>query len=64
MYLQETFLTHNCFQFLPGQSGGQAISNVLFGLANPRGRVPISVPYSVGTLYAFYKYVLRPPLRE
>ncbi|KAJ5382055.1 beta-glucosidase [Penicillium cataractarum] len=41
--------------FFPGQSGGKAISNVLFGLANPGGRVPISVPNSVGTLPAFYK---------
>ncbi|KAJ5919505.1 beta-glucosidase [Penicillium verhagenii] len=42
--------------FFPGQSGGQAISDVLFGAINPGGRVPISVPYSVGTLPAFYNY--------
>lgn len=42
-------------QFFPGQSGGQAISDVLFGTINPGGRVPISVPYNVGTLPAFYK---------
>ncbi|KAF7333056.1 Glycoside hydrolase family 3 protein [Mycena venus] len=34
--------------FFPGQSGGQAISDVLFGLFNPGGRVPLSVPYDVG----------------
>ncbi|KAJ5676261.1 beta-glucosidase [Penicillium macrosclerotiorum] len=42
--------------FFPGQSGGQAISDILFGVANPGGRVPISVPFNVGTLPAFYNY--------
>ncbi|KAK7053734.1 glycoside hydrolase family 3 protein, partial [Favolaschia claudopus] len=42
--------------FFPGQSGGQAIADVLFGLFNPGGRVPLSVPYSVGTLPAYYNY--------
>jgi beta-glucosidase-like glycosyl hydrolase len=41
--------------FFPGQSGGQAISDVIFGVTNPGGRVPITVPYSVGTLPVFYK---------
>lgn len=45
----------NEFQFFPGQSGGQAIADVLFGTMNPGGRVPISVPYNAGTLPAFYK---------
>ncbi|CAI7588247.1 unnamed protein product [Penicillium pancosmium] len=43
--------------FFPGQAGGQAISDALFGLVSPGGRVPISVPYSVGTLPAFYNHV-------
>ncbi|KAJ5649149.1 beta-glucosidase [Penicillium longicatenatum] len=42
--------------FFPGQSGGQAISDILFGTINPGGRVPISVPYNAGTLPAFYNY--------
>ncbi|KAJ6155905.1 beta-glucosidase [Penicillium chermesinum] len=42
--------------FFPGQSGGAAIADILFGKINPGGRVPISVPYSVGTLPAFYNY--------
>ncbi|KAJ7342621.1 glycoside hydrolase family 3 protein [Mycena albidolilacea] len=42
--------------FFPGQSGGQAISDVLFGLFNPGGRVPLSVPYDVGTLPVYYNY--------
>ncbi|KAJ7487969.1 glycoside hydrolase family 3 protein [Mycena latifolia] len=42
--------------FFPGQAGGQAISDVLFGLFNPGGRVPLSVPYHVGTLPVYYNY--------
>ncbi|KAJ6613156.1 glycoside hydrolase family 3 protein [Mycena sp. CBHHK59/15] len=42
--------------FFPGQAGGQAISDVLFGVFNPGGRVPLSVPYDVGTLPVYYNY--------
>ncbi|KAJ7115141.1 glycoside hydrolase family 3 protein [Mycena crocata] len=42
--------------FFPGQSGGQAISDVLFGIFNPGARVPISVPFDVGTLPVYYNY--------
>ncbi|KAJ7206846.1 glycoside hydrolase family 3 protein [Mycena pura] len=42
--------------FFPGQSGGQAISDVLFGVFNPGGRVPLSVPFDVGTLPVYYNY--------
>ncbi|KAJ7165677.1 glycoside hydrolase family 3 protein [Mycena crocata] len=42
--------------FFPGQSGGQAISDVLFGLFNPGGRVPLSVPYDAATLPVYYNY--------
>ncbi|KAJ7777825.1 hypothetical protein DFH07DRAFT_766060 [Mycena maculata] len=48
-------------QFFPGQSGGQAISDVLFGLFDPGGRVPLSVPYNVGILPVYYKWVIFPP---
>ncbi|KAF8917429.1 glycoside hydrolase family 3 protein [Mucidula mucida] len=42
--------------FFPGQSGGQAISDVLFGEFNPGGRVPLSVPYDVSQLPVYYNY--------
>ncbi|KAJ6007301.1 beta-glucosidase [Penicillium herquei] len=42
--------------FFPGQSGGQAISDAIFGVINPGGRVPISVPFNVGALPSFYNY--------
>ncbi|PTB43898.1 glycoside hydrolase family 3 protein [Trichoderma asperellum CBS 433.97] len=39
-----------------GQAGGQAIADVIFGAFNPGGRVPITIPYSVGQLPAYYNY--------
>ncbi|WP_158795702.1 glycoside hydrolase family 3 C-terminal domain-containing protein [Pedobacter sp. L105] len=40
----------------PGQEGGDAIADVLFGDYNPAGRLPISVPRSVGQLPDYYNY--------
>ncbi|PTB61683.1 glycoside hydrolase family 3 protein [Trichoderma citrinoviride] len=42
--------------FFGGQAAGQATADVLFGTFNPGGRVPITVPYSVGQLPAYYNY--------
>ncbi|KAJ3760099.1 glycoside hydrolase family 3 protein [Lentinula raphanica] len=42
--------------FFPGQSGGQAISDVLFGEYNPGGRMPLSIPFDASSLPAFYNF--------
>jgi len=38
----------------PGVQGGRAVADVIFGDYNPSGRLPISIPKSVGALPSFY----------
>lgn len=40
--------------YYPGQEGGNAIADILFGDYNPAGRLPISVPRSVGQIPVYY----------
>jgi beta-glucosidase len=40
----------------PGQEGGNAVADVLFGDYNPAGRLPVSIPKSVGQLPVYYNY--------
>ncbi|PZP52701.1 MAG: beta-glucosidase [Pseudopedobacter saltans] len=40
----------------PGEQGGNAIADVLVGNYNPAGRLPVSIPRSVGQLPVFYNY--------
>ena len=40
--------------YYPGQEGGMAIADVLFGDYNPAGRIPVSVPRNVGQLPVYY----------
>ncbi len=42
--------------WLPGERGGEAVADVLFGDYNPSGRLPITVPRHAGQLPVFYNY--------
>ncbi len=38
----------------PGEQGGKAVASILFGDANPSGRLPVSIPRSEGQLPVYY----------
>lgn len=38
----------------PGEQGGAAIADILFGNYNPAGRLPVSIPRNVGQLPVYY----------
>ena len=40
----------------PGQEAGHAVAEILFGDHNPGGKLPISIPRSVGHLPVFYNH--------
>ena len=40
----------------PGEQGGLAIANILFGHVNPSGKLPVSVPCSAGHVPAIYNH--------
>ena len=42
--------------WLPGERGGEAVADMLFGDYNPSGRLPITIPRHVGQLPAYYNY--------
>lgn len=41
----------------PGEKGGTAIANILFGKVNPSGRLTVSIPQSTGHIPVFYNMV-------
>jgi len=43
-------------QFYPGEQGGNAIAEVLFGKTNPSGKLDVSFPQSTGHLPVFYNH--------
>ena len=43
-------------QWYPGEQGGTAIAEVLFGKVNPSGKLNVSFPQSVGHLPVFYNH--------
>ena len=42
------------YAFYPGPWGGTALAGLIFGAANPSGRLPASLPISVGQLPCYY----------
>jgi len=42
--------------WLPGEEGGSAVAEVLFGDVNPAGRLPICMPRGVGQLPVYYSH--------
>ena len=41
----------------PGEKGGTAVANVLFGKVNPSGRLNMTIPQSTGHIPTYYNYV-------
>ena len=40
----------------PGEQGARALTEILFGVTNPSGKLPITIPKSVGQLPLFYAH--------
>jgi beta-xylosidase len=45
--------------WLPGQWGAEAIAAVLYGVVNPGGKLPVSVPKSAGAMPYYYNYKMK-----
>lgn len=42
--------------WVPGEEGGKAVAAALFGILNPGGKLPISIPRSAGQIPIFYNH--------
>ena len=42
--------------FIPGEKGGQAIAEVIFGDINPSGKLAVTIPRHAGQLPVYYNY--------
>ena len=42
--------------WFPGQAGGTALAEILFGDVNPSGKLPVTIPRSVGQLPYYYDH--------
>jgi beta-glucosidase len=42
--------------WLPGEEGGNAVADILFGTVSPSGRLPLSLPRTVGQMPIFYNH--------
>ena len=40
----------------PGEQGARALTEILFGITNPSGKLPITIPQTVGQLPLFYAH--------
>lgn len=42
--------------WIPGEKGGDAVADILFGDVNPSGKLPVTVPRHAGQLPVYYNY--------
>jgi beta-glucosidase len=42
--------------WLPGEEGGPAVAEILFGVESPAGRLPVTLPRAVGQLPLYYNH--------